>query len=250
EPWTGPVFVSPKIPDLAATVRGLLGKATLVGQPSARSLNIVTPLGTDALGEIVEQGLDPSRSVGIDALLTGEIVSIAATPMTLGEIRRGAAGLILAGGHKPAVIRDTPGLVAQRVAAMIVAVGYAMLDKGVASAADIDIAATQALGYAQGPFALSGRIGAVRSVQILPPRPATRGVARGRGPTTRRPGAWRDPRRGGGADPRGRPASGHDGRTGRRERLRPARAAMPTGRGPAANGRGARRHRRCRPCPG
>lgn len=186
EPWTGPVFVSPKIPDLAATVRGLLGKATLVGQPSARSLNIVTPLGTDALGEMVEQGLDPSRSVGIDALLTGEIVSIAATPMTLGEIRRGAAGLILAGGHKPAVIRDTPGLVAQRVAAMIVAVGYAMLDKGVASAADIDIAATQGLGYAQGPFALSGRIGAVRSVQILQTLHAISGDARWRVPTNLR----------------------------------------------------------------
>jgi 3-hydroxybutyryl-CoA dehydrogenase len=186
EPWNGPVYVSPKIPDLAATVRGLLGKAALVAQPTARSLNIVTPLGTDTLGDIVEQGLDPARSIGIDALLPGEVVAIAATPMTLGEIRRGAAGLILAGGNQPAIVRDTPGLVSQRVAAMIIAVGYAMLDKGVASAADIDIAATQALGYAKGPFALSGRIGAARSVQILQSLYAISGDARWRVPTNLR----------------------------------------------------------------
>jgi phosphoglycerate dehydrogenase-like enzyme len=57
----------------------------------------------------------------------------------------GAVHLFASTGATVAVVRDGPGLIAQRVAAMIVAVGYAMLDKGVSTAADIEAGRTLAL---------------------------------------------------------------------------------------------------------
>ena len=184
--WEGPVFIAQRYPDLAATARSMLGHASFVTQPSAKTLNIVTPLGGDTLGEIVAERLDPTRTVGLDVVLPGNIVPVAHTTMTTLDIRRGAASLIETTGRKAVAIQDTPGLIVPRIAAMIAAVGYAMLDKGVASAIDIEAAATKALGYGLGPFALSRKLGPQRLVDILTSLLTITGDARWRVPTNLR----------------------------------------------------------------
>jgi 3-hydroxyacyl-CoA dehydrogenase len=65
---------------------------------------------------------------------------------------------------------------------MMVAVGYAMLDKGVSTASDIETAAVEGLGYGQGPFALSRRIGLARTIHLLERLQTLTGDARFRVP--------------------------------------------------------------------
>jgi 3-hydroxybutyryl-CoA dehydrogenase len=65
------------------------------------------------------------------------------------------------------VIADSPGFVAQRVAAMIVAIGSAMVERGIASPADIDRGVTMALGYPLGPLTFGDRLGPRVVVEIL-----------------------------------------------------------------------------------
>lgn len=69
---------------------------------------------------------------------------------------------------------------------MMIAVGYAMLDKGVATAIDIETVATRALGYGQGPFALSRTLGLRSAVNILEGLFQTMGDPRWRTPVNLR----------------------------------------------------------------
>lgn len=167
QPWPGPIHISPRYPDLAAELRTRLPGASLIDHPSAKALHIVTPVGEDVMAAVEADGFDPRLSVGVDAVFIGSTVTLAATPMTDKAIRLGAVDALSATGATVALVRDGPGLIAQRVAAMIVAVGYAMLDKGVSTASDIETAAVEGLGYGQGPFALSRRIGLARTIQLL-----------------------------------------------------------------------------------
>src|SRR5262249_59650066 len=65
------------------------------------------------------------------------------------------------------VIADSPGFIAQRIAAMIVAIGSAMVERGIASPEDIDRGVTMALGYPLGPLTFGDRLGPRVVVEIL-----------------------------------------------------------------------------------
>jgi 3-hydroxybutyryl-CoA dehydrogenase len=65
------------------------------------------------------------------------------------------------------VIADSPGFIGQRLAAMIVAIGSAMVERGIASASDIDRGVTMALGYPLGPLTFGDRLGPRVVVEIL-----------------------------------------------------------------------------------
>lgn len=182
EPWTGPVHVSPRHPDLAAAIRERYPDLPWIDHPSSKALHIVTPVGEDMLAAVEADGFDPRLSIGVDAIFIGSTITLAATPTTDRAVRLGAVHLFASTGATVAVVRDGPGLIAQRVAAMIVAVGYAMLDKGVSTAADIEAAAVDGLGYGQGPFALSRRIGLARTITLLESLQTLTGDARFRVP--------------------------------------------------------------------
>ena len=89
------------------------------------------------------------------------------SPATLPEVRDMAHALLASDGVPVSVIRDSPGFVAQRVAAHIVNVGCDIVQMRIASPADLDRAVTLGLGYPRGPLAMGDSIGAMRVLAIL-----------------------------------------------------------------------------------
>lgn len=166
------VWVSPARPQLAAPLRALVQKlgGTLdeSQSPQDGALCIVTPLGEDATACAAREGLDASRTVAIDALFgLDKRRTLMTTPLTTAAMREAAHGLFAADGVPVSVIRDSAGLVAQRVLAHIVNIGCDIAQQGIATPEDIDRAVTLGLGYPKGPLALGDAIGARTVLDIL-----------------------------------------------------------------------------------
>ena len=123
-------------------------------------LILVTPLGQDVSTLCAEKNLDPKKVIGIDVLFGLEShVTLATNPLTCPELASRLSIKIKAGGKNASVIRDSAGLVMQRLVAVIVNTACEMAQYGVASPDDIDKAVTIALGYPKGPFALGDSVG-------------------------------------------------------------------------------------------
>lgn len=166
------VWVSPQQSEGHAAVSKLLVQldAVLDGgpHPSDDALCIVTPLGHDATTTAVAEGLDPRRTVAIDTLFPlEEHRTLMTTPATDAVYRDAAYALFSADGAHVALINDSPGFIAQRIAAMIVNVGCNVAQQGVASPQDIDTATRLGLNYPSGPLELGDQIGAQRVMKIL-----------------------------------------------------------------------------------
>jgi 3-hydroxybutyryl-CoA dehydrogenase len=128
----------------------------------------VCPLGRDATTTALQLGLDPERTVAIDPLFGyAKRRSLMTSPATLPAVRDMAHALLASDGVPVSVIRDSPGFVAQRVAAHIVNVGCDIVQMRIASPADLDRAVTLGLGYPRGPLAMGDSIGAMRVLAIL-----------------------------------------------------------------------------------
>jgi 3-hydroxybutyryl-CoA dehydrogenase len=82
-------------------------------------------------------------------------------------MRAAAHGLFGSDGVPVSLIRDSAGLVAQRVAAHIVNIGCDIAQQGIATPADIDRAVTLGLGYPKGPLALGDTLGPRTVLAIL-----------------------------------------------------------------------------------
>ena len=145
------------------------GVAIDAGQrPSDHALCIVTPLGTDATSLCLSQGLDARRTVAIDCLFgLGQRRTLMSTPLTTAEMRAAAHGLFAAGGVPVSLIRDSAGLIAQRIVASIVNIGCDIAQQRIAAPADIDRAVSLGLGYPQGPLTLGDSLGARNILAIL-----------------------------------------------------------------------------------
>jgi 3-hydroxybutyryl-CoA dehydrogenase len=117
------------------------------------------------------QGLDATRTVGVDCLfgLTGETRrrTVMSTPITSATTRQAAHALLGHDGTPVTLVRDSAGLVAQRIIATIVNIGCDIAQQGIARAADIDRAVQLGLGYPHGPLALGDAIGARTILAIL-----------------------------------------------------------------------------------
>ena len=166
------VWVSSAYPESHALVTFLVwdlgGKLEMADRPSEGALCIVTPRGGDATSRAVEEQLDPRRTIAIDTLFgTTTHRTLMATPVTTSEMRNAALGLFQADGVPASMIRDSAGMVAQRVIAHIVNVACDIAQQGIATPQDIDRAVTLGLGYRQGPLAMGDTIGAGTILGIL-----------------------------------------------------------------------------------
>ncbi len=170
------VWVSQAQPAWGNNVRALvqqLGGAIDAGQrPAADALCIVTPLGSDATTLCLSQGLEASRTIAIDCLFgvgKGQCGrrTLMTTPLTSPEMRAAAHGLFAADGVPVSVIRDSAGLIAQRIVAMIVNIGCDIAQQRIAAPSDIDRAVSLGLGYPMGPLSLGDAIGAPNILAIL-----------------------------------------------------------------------------------
>ena len=166
------VWVSPAEPDghKALTARLSAMQAPLASgkTPPVDALILVTPMGGDATGAAIDQGLDPARTVAVDTLTDlGKRRTLMTTPATDPAFRDAAHGLLGSDGVPVTVIRDSAGFVAQRIIAAIVNVGCDIAQQRIASPKDIDRAVTLGLGYPKGPLGFGDAYGPARILAIL-----------------------------------------------------------------------------------
>ncbi len=166
-----PVWIAPQQaqqhPEAVALLRELGASFDLGARPGDTSLCLVLPLGRDVTSTLVDHGLNPARTVGLDPLFLNGCRTVMTNPLTAPAYRDAAHALLAADGTPVAVIQDSPGFVSQRVIATIVNIASDMAQQGVATPADIDLAVTLGLGYPQGPLAMGDKMGAQRVLAIL-----------------------------------------------------------------------------------
>lgn len=166
------VWLSRARPELATRILPLIHRTGVTleesDRPGGNALCIVTPLGDDATSCCAREALDAARTVGVESLfdLTRRRV-LMTTPGTLPDSVDMARGLLGAGGVQVSVIRDSAGLIAQRVVAHIVNIACEIAQQGIADPLDIDRAVTLGLGYPQGPLAWGNQLGAQTVLTIL-----------------------------------------------------------------------------------
>jgi len=137
-------------------------------RPAGDSLIVVTPLGLDATGMIVADGLDAGRTIAFDALFPGRAVRcLFASPGLEESWRESACAAFFTEGVDVYLVRDSVGLIAQRVLAHVVNVACAIAEQRIASPLDIDRAVKLGLGYPMGPLVWGDAIGASNLRRIL-----------------------------------------------------------------------------------
>lgn len=166
------VWVSPAHADGHARALAVLqqaGASVVEGaQAPADALIVVTPLGEDVSTCVAAQGLDGTRTVGLDVLHEGAARrTVMVSPATQASWRDAAHALFAQDGKAVSVIEDSPGFVAQRIVATIVNIACDIAQQRIATAEDIDRAVTLGLGYPKGPLAMGDALGAARILEIL-----------------------------------------------------------------------------------
>ncbi|OZI27265.1 3-hydroxyacyl-CoA dehydrogenase [Bordetella genomosp. 7] len=151
------------------------------------ALLLVTPYGEDVSTCASQQGLDATRTVGLDTLhglAAGKRRTLMLSPATQARWRDAAHALLAGDGAPVSVIQDSAGFVAQRIVAAIVNVACEIAQQGIATPADIDRAVTLGLGYPMGPLAMGDALGGERILEIL------RNLQRVTGDMRYRPSLW------------------------------------------------------------
>lgn len=171
------VWLSQEHPELAERIASLVAAAGVpiesAARPSDSALCIVTPLGEDATTCCAREGLDGRRTLAVEALFDASRRRVVmTTPATDAQYLAMACGLFgaagTAGAHVPvSVIRDSAGLVTQRVVAHIVNIACEIAQQGIADPLDIDRAVTLGLGYPLGPLAWGDQLGPKTVLFIL-----------------------------------------------------------------------------------
>ncbi|SNS40320.1 3-hydroxyacyl-CoA dehydrogenase [Noviherbaspirillum humi] len=166
------VWLSRESPELAERIAALVAAAGVPLEsnelPSPDALCIVTPLGDDATTCCVREGLDARRTVGVEALFDASKRRVVmTTPATEAGAVAMACGLFGASGIPVSVVRDSAGLVTQRVVAHIINIACEIAQQGIAAPQDIDRAVTLGLGYPVGPLAWGDRLGPMMVLTIL-----------------------------------------------------------------------------------
>lgn len=155
--------------DALAAVVAAAGATVESGpEPSPEALVVLAPLGEDATGAALALGVDAARAVAIETLTPlARRRTLALTPLTSAAARDAAHALFAADGTAVTVIRDSAGLVAQRILAAIVNVGCDIAQQRIATPADVDRAVELGLGYPMGPLRLGDALGAKTVLAVL-----------------------------------------------------------------------------------
>ena len=151
---------------LAELLRGLGFEVS--GFDDGQSPILCAPLGEDISSYAARRGFDHRRLFGLD--LTGRIdqrLTLMQAPGAVRALRDGLVAQFIMAGRKVCTIFDSPGFIAQRIAAMVANLGCEMAQIRVASPADIDKGMMLGLNYPMGPLALADRIGPAAVLEIL-----------------------------------------------------------------------------------
>ena len=168
-----PVWVSPRAarrPELLLLLKTLGASVETGASPTARALTLVAPLGFDVTTVAVVDRLDPTRTVGIDMLVSDAATRrrvLATNPATRVDMRAAAHALMARDGKAVSVIRDSAGFVSQRVVATIVNIASDICQQGICSPTDLELAVQLGLGYPLGPLAMGNLYGPSSVLEVL-----------------------------------------------------------------------------------
>ncbi|HSG96169.1 MAG TPA: 3-hydroxyacyl-CoA dehydrogenase family protein, partial [Afifellaceae bacterium] len=146
---------------------------------AAETLTLVAPVGTDTATECARLQTDPEWTVGVDVCfgLDGHR-TLATNPATIPEAAGQALALARADDVAASLVRDSAGLVLQRIIALIVNLACDIAQQRIARPADIDTAVKLGLAYPHGPLQWGDAIGPARVLDILEGLVATTGDPR------------------------------------------------------------------------
>ena len=166
------IWISARDPEARARVASLVQGAGMNvddgDRPPDDALCVVLPWSEDATGAALAEGLDPRRTVALDARFgIATRRTLMTTPITEPRWRAVAVAAFGADGVPVAAIRDSVGFVAPRVVAHIVNVACDIAQQRIATPADIDRAVMLGLGYRQGPLAMGDALGAAKVLDLL-----------------------------------------------------------------------------------
>lgn len=180
----GPVWVSQRNAWGAACADWLREMGAVVeagARPSAQALCIVLPQGEDVSRCVAAEQLDATRTVALDWLFSqASCAAVFTNPLTSAHSVARAVALLTPLSASVRVLRDSNGLLSQRVLASIVNIACDMAQQGIASPQDIDAAVTLGLGYPQGPLAWGDALGPQCLLHILQTLHASTGDPRWR----------------------------------------------------------------------
>ena len=167
----GPVWVSHRNAWGAACAAWLseMGADVEAGErPTPEALCVVLPQGEDVSSCVAAEQLDPACTVALDWLFPqAGCAAIFTNPLTTAHSVARAVALLQPLSASVRMLRDSPGLLGQRVLATIVNIACDMAQQGIASPQDIDAAVILGLGYPQGPLAWGDALGPQCLLQIL-----------------------------------------------------------------------------------
>ena len=163
------VWVAPDAGQPLGELLARLGAEIDTGaRPGAESLCVVAPIGDDATSCAERLGLDARRTVAVETLFdTGRRRVVMTTPATSAEWREAAHAVFASDGVPVTMIRDSAGMIAQRVVATIVNIACDIAQQRIATPADIDRAVVLGLAYPLGPLAWGDKLGAGTVLKVL-----------------------------------------------------------------------------------
>lgn len=136
-------------------------------EPSAAEIVLVTPYGHSAASAALSARLPAGRVCGVDPLSNATRCTLTVHPATDPDVARAAWAALAATGRAVTIVRDAPGMIAQRLLAAIVNTSCFIAEQRLATPGDIDTAVRLALGYPRGPLEWGQQVGARRVLTIL-----------------------------------------------------------------------------------
>ena len=112
----------------------------------------------------------PERMVGLhffNPVQLMKLVEVVRTPATSDDVFAEARAFGEAVGKVPVAASDTPGFIVNRLLVPYMAEAIRMVERGDASAADVDTAMQLGCGYPMGPFTLTDYVGLDTTLSIL-----------------------------------------------------------------------------------
>ncbi|SFT05349.1 3-hydroxyacyl-CoA dehydrogenase [Saccharopolyspora flava] len=136
-------------------------------EPGESAIALVTPYGHSAASAALSARLPAERVCGVDPLSTAERCVLTVHPATDRDVARAAWAALAATGRAVTIVRDGPGMVAQRLLAAIVNTSCFIAEQRLATPEDIDTAVRLALGYPRGPLEWGEQVGTRRILTVL-----------------------------------------------------------------------------------
>ncbi|MGO4570548.1 3-hydroxyacyl-CoA dehydrogenase [Microvirga sp. 2TAF3] len=129
---------------------------------------LAAPLGEDATAFAARTECDARRLIALDLSFdTTKRITVMTAPGSDPATRQAVIDALIASNRAVTAIADSPGFIAQRIAAMVANLGCEMAQAGLADPQDIDKAMRLGLNYPQGPLELAQSMGLGNVLSVL-----------------------------------------------------------------------------------